>query len=74
MVIDLNSLTIVTIECLYETIGVDLPLPVVLHLDHERHGSVLVRVPVTHSSSHVQADPPRFGTISNNGIQHYLEK
>ena len=65
-------LTRVTIEGGEDGLGADLPLPVILHPDHERHGAVLVAVPVRHRARHVQADPARHRAVLHHRVQHHL--
>ena len=64
--------TIVASEGLHDTSGEKLPLPVVLYLDHESHGLVLVLEPVSHGPGHVKADPSLGGSVLHHRVQHHL--
>ena len=68
----LGYYTIVAGECLHDTPGEQFPLPVVLHPDHEGHGLVLVPVPVSYSSGHVEADPALGAAVLHHGVEHDL--
>ena len=65
-------LTIVASEGLHDTTGEQLPLPVVLYLDHEGHGPVLVLEPVSHRPGHVKADPSLGDSVLHHRVQHHL--
>ena len=66
------DITIIAGDSLHDTPGEQLPLPVVLHLDHQGHGPVLVPVPVSHRPSHVEADPSLRCAVLHHGVEHDL--
>ena len=66
------ALTFVARECLHEWPSEQLPLPVVLHPDHEGHGPVWVLVPVRHRPRHVEADPALAFTVLHDRVEHDL--
>ena len=66
-----SPLTCVTAERLEVTVGQQGPPLVVLHLQHQRHGTVGVAVPSLHGPRHVQADPARLRGVHHLVVQHY---
>ena len=64
--------TVATVQWLKSKLGNKRILSIILHLDHQSHGFVLVEEPLIHSALNIETDPARLRSQDHRGVHYHV--